>query len=102
MFCYVIECKYNLKCNNNMNKLKCKNVSCIKCVLDCAPEQPRDKEEEPDKPVLIFLQYRGECSESYARYIRWVCTDSVVNSVPCKVISTLKKLVYDISVILTP
>ena len=57
-----------------------------------APEQPRDKEEEPDKPFLIFLQYRGKCSESYARDIRRVCTDNVVNSVSCKVIFTLKKL----------
>ena len=57
-----------------------------------APEQPRDKEEKPDKPFLIFLQYRGKCSESYARDIRLVCTDSVVNNVSCKVIFTLKKI----------
>ena len=41
---------------------------------------------------MIFLQYRGKCSESYARDIRRLCTSSVVTSVQCKVIFTLRKL----------
>ena len=58
-----------------------------------APEEkPKDKEEEPTKPYLIFLQYRGKCSESYAKDIRKLCTENVVTNVPCKVIFTLKKL----------
>ena len=58
-----------------------------------APEEITKKdEEEPTKPYLIFLQYRGKCSESYAKDLRRLCTESVVTSVPCKVIFTLKKL----------
>ena len=58
-----------------------------------APEEkPREEEEEAEKPFLIFLQYRGKCTESYARDIRRLSTSSVVTKAPCKIIFTLKKL----------
>ena len=57
------------------------------------PEKKCEETDEDDKkPFLIFLQYRGKCSETYARDIKRLCSSSVVTSVPCKVIFTLRKL----------
>ena len=51
-----------------------------------------DKDENAEKPFLIFLQYRGKCSESYAKDIRRLCTSDAVTTIQCKVIFTLRKL----------
>ena len=58
-----------------------------------SPEKKCEETDEDDKkPFMIFLQYRGKCSETYARDIKRLCSSSVVTSVPCKVIFTLRKL----------
>ncbi len=57
-----------------------------------ALEEKKNEEETTEKPFLIFLQYRGKCSESYARDIRRLYTTDVVTSVPCRIVFTLKKL----------
>ena len=45
---------------------------------------PKPKEEQEEQ-FLIFLQYRGKCSETYARDLR-------KTEVPCRVIFTMRKL----------
>ena len=44
----------------------------------------KEREEQKD-PYLIFLQYRGKCSETYARDLR-------KTEVPCRLIFTMRKL----------
>ena len=46
---------------------------------------PKKEKEEKEDQFLLFLQYRGKCSETYARDLR-------KTGVPCKVIFTLRKL----------
>ena len=48
-------------------------------------KKSRDKENEHEDPFLLFLQYRGKCSERYAR-------DIYKTGLPCRVIFTLRKL----------
>ncbi len=55
-------------------------------------EKKREADENSEKPYLIFLEYRGKCSESYARDIRQLCTSNAVTSDSCKMIFTLRKL----------
>ena len=47
--------------------------------------KPKKEREEQEDPYFLFLQYRGLCSETYARDLR-------KTGVPCKVIFTLRKL----------
>ena len=47
--------------------------------------KPKKEREEQEDPYFLFLQYRGKCSETYARDLR-------KTGVPCKVIFTLRKL----------
>ena len=48
-------------------------------------KKPEEQGESDEKPFMIFLQYRGKCSEAYARDIHKA-------GVECKVIFTLRKL----------
>ena len=47
--------------------------------------KPKKEREEQEDPYFLFLQYRGKCSETYAKDLR-------KTGVPCKVIFTLRKL----------
>ena len=50
-------------------------------IVEASPKQKEEQEEQ----FLIFLQYRGKCSETYARDLR-------KTEVPCRVIFTMRKL----------
>ena len=58
------------------------------------PEMLETSEEEKDKdPFLVFLNYRGKCSEDYARDLYNICNDPHKIIKPnVKVIFTIKKL----------
>ena len=49
----------------------------------------KEREIENEKPFMMFLQYRGKCSESYARDIKKLIEPTLIE---CQVIFTLKKL----------
>ena len=49
-------------------------------------------DEIAENPFLIFLKYRGKCSEDDAREIRQLCTSDAVTTIQCKVIFILRKL----------
>ena len=61
-------------------------------IISSESKRDKEKDENTEKPYMIFLEYRGKCSEAYSRDIRRLCTSSAVTSVQCKVVFTLRKL----------
>ena len=57
-------------------------------------EKVTEKDSENDqKPHMIFLQYRGKCSEAYARDIHKLCSkDFPITNIKARVIFTLRKM----------
>ena len=57
-------------------------------------EKVTEKDSENDqKPHMIFLQYRGKCSETYARDIHKLCSkDFPITNIKARVIFTLRKM----------
>ena len=57
------------------------------------PEERHEKEVGENKPHMIFLQYRGKCSEAYARDIHNLCQKTVpITNIEARVVFTLRKM----------
>ena len=56
-------------------------------LVDASSKDSTEKEKEGDRPkkVMLMLQYRGKCSEDYARALH-------KSNAPCSIVMTLRKL----------
>ena len=54
-------------------------------ILGVEEKQPRSEEETPSKKIMLMIQYRGKCTEDFARAMHKI-------SAPCIMVMTLRKL----------